>query len=139
MRRLVLTSTRPPTPDTGSGTSGTLRWCIEQANLNPGSTIDFALSANRLITLASDLPILNADVTIDGGTNNITISGADHHRIFFANTGQIKIENLTLANGFAQGGDGDSGFEGNGGGGGMGAGGALFVRGSLDGHTQPPA
>jgi autotransporter-associated beta strand protein len=133
----MTTFTVTSTADTGSGsgTSGDLRYCIENANLFPGSTIQFDPSlAGDTITLASDLPMLDADVTIDGGTNNITISGADQHRIFFANTGQIKIENLTLANGLAKGGDGGSGLEGNGGGGGMGAGGALFVRGSLDGH-----
>jgi hypothetical protein len=115
---------------------GTLRSAILFANTHPGTTINFSSDLGlSTIVLSSELPLLDSSVTIDGGANQITISGAGQHRIFFADIGNIAIENLTLANGFAQGGDGGSGPDGNGGGGGMGAGGALFVRGSLDGHT----
>jgi hypothetical protein len=91
--------------------------------------------AHQTIILNSDLPLLDGNFTINGGANHLTISGAGQHRIFFADSGHIRIENLTLADGFAHGGDGGNGIDGNGGGGGLGAGGALFVRGSLDGHT----
>jgi hypothetical protein len=115
---------------------GTLRSAILFANTHPGTTISFVSDlAFSTITLSSDLPLLDSSVTIDGGANHITISGAGQHRIFFADSGNITIKNLTLANGFAQGGDGGNGPAGNGGGGGMGAGGALFVRGSLNGHA----
>src|SRR3974390_1444597 len=96
---------------------GTLRSAIHFADAHPGTIITFAKNlAHHTITLSSDLPLLDTNVTIDGGANHITVSGAGEHRIFFADTGNIKIENLTLANGFAQGGDG--GGVGNSGGGG---------------------
>ena len=115
---------------------GTLRSAIHFANAHPGTTITFAAKlAHHTITLSSDLPLFDSKVTIDGGANHITISGGGQHRIFFADRGHITIENLTLVNGFAHGGDGGAGQLGDSGGGGMGAGGALFVRGSLGGHT----
>src|SRR6516165_12018667 len=115
---------------------GTLRSAILYADAHPGTIITFASKlAHHTITLASDLPLLDSNVTIDGGADHITISGAGHHRIFFADSGHITIRNLKLANGFAQGGHGGVGGDGISGGGGMGAGGALFVRGSLNGHT----
>src|SRR5689334_16372145 len=114
---------------------GTLHSAILYANAHPGTTIKFAsFLAHQFITLSSDLPLLDSNFTIDGGANHITISGAGQHRIFFADSGHITIKNLTLADGLAQGGSGGNGPSGNSGGGGMGAGGALFVRGSLDGH-----
>jgi hypothetical protein len=42
----------------GSGSSGDLRWCILQANANPGSTI--TLGANPVLT--QDLPPITASV-----------------------------------------------------------------------------
>jgi hypothetical protein len=102
---------------------GTLRSAILFANAHAGTTITFAARlAHHTITLSSDLPLLDRSLTVDGGANHITISGAGQHRIFFADAGDITIKNLTLANGFARGGGGGSGFDGNAGGGGMGAG-----------------
>ena len=61
----------------------------------PGTTITFASDlAHHTITLSSDLPLLDTNVTIDGGANHITISGAGRHRIFFADSGHITIENV---------------------------------------------
>jgi hypothetical protein len=110
------------------GGSGTLRAAINFANANPGTTIIFANNiANQTITLTSELPLIEGNGTvIDGGSNNITISGNDEFRIFFVGDGtstvSATIENLTLAHGLAKGGDGAGG-----GGGDAGFGGAIFV------------
>ena len=110
-----------------------LREAIELAKLAPGhSHIGFAVGG--IITLNASLGryggnlFIDQDVSIDGdsdgdGDGDVTISGGDRARIFFINSGAVTLENLTLADGIAQGGDGN-----NAGGGGMGAGGAVFVR-----------
>jgi gliding motility-associated-like protein len=58
-------------PGTGAGTSGSLRYCITQANLSPGPhAINFTgMASGSTITLSSDLPaIIQPDVTIDATT-----------------------------------------------------------------------
>lgn len=51
--------------NTGSGTSGTLRWCIGQANLSAGPhTINFSVAGT--ISITSSLPALLQSITIDG-------------------------------------------------------------------------
>lgn len=130
----------PGTSSDGSTTVGTLSWAIAQANAFFGPHVidiqtDVALSGPTS-------PILNS-VTITG--NGHTIDGGGATRIFMigvdaatlasteaigsilAERPQVVINNLTLADGLAQGGDG-----GNGGGGGMGAGGAIFVNQTAD-------
>jgi hypothetical protein len=94
---------------------GSLRSAILYANAHPGTTIKFASNlAHHTITLSSDLPLLlDGRFTIYGGADHITISGAGQHRIFFADSGNVTIKNLTLANGFAKGGDGGIGVLGN--------------------------
>ncbi len=99
---------------------------IASANASTDAVNTITLTAN--ITLSDDLPLLQAQ----GGTTLIvngagfTIDGQGAHRIFFADSGNVQIENVTLANGHAQGGDGGDGS--SAGGAGMGAGGALFVN-----------
>ena len=115
------------------GSPGTLRYAINQANANPGSTINFAAHLPT-IALTADLPPINADMTIVGGTGD-GISGSGAHRIFFVNAGTVVINNLILQDGVAQGGTGGSGS--GGGGGGLGAGGAIFIRGNDGGRTAP--
>ena len=62
------------------------------------------------IMLASDLPQIVHDLTIDGaGAAGLTISGADLHRVFWAENGDIAIDSLTVAHGLAQGGAGGEG------------------------------
>ena len=74
---------------------GTLRSAIHFADAHPGTIITFAKNlAHHKITLSSDLPLLESNVTIDGGADHITISGAGQHRIFFADSGHITIENV---------------------------------------------
>lgn len=78
------------------------------------------------------LPPLNSDMTITGpGSNNLTISGASNVRIFYAKSGMITINDVTLANGMARGGSGSLG-----GGGGMGAGGALLMHEGITGNLD---
>jgi outer membrane autotransporter protein len=105
---------------------------INGANASTDAINTITLGSN--IALSQALPILNpqsgSQLVIEGGGN--TIDGQNQQRIFFANTGDIAIRDVTLANAKAQGGNGGNNF---GGGGGMGAGGAVFVRGDLDGHA----
>ncbi len=118
------TYTVTSTADTGD--AGTLRWAIDQANANAGSTINIANNLGT-ITLGSSLQIITQAVTINGGTGN-SISGNNLYRIFFVDTASstaaVNISNINLIDGRAQGGAGGSG----GGGGGLGAGGAIFVN-----------
>ncbi len=107
------------------GSPNTLRWAIEQANASPGSTIQIQNNLGT-ITLTEALPIITTGMTINGGAGN-AVSGNNLNRVFFVytanSTDAVNFQNLTIANGYAKGGDG--GFSG---GGGMGAGGAIFVN-----------
>ncbi len=80
------------------------------------------------IALSSELTV-GRDVTIEGG--GFTIDGQNQTRLFFVESGSVTIQNTTLANGRARGGDGGDGgngyWPGAGGGGGLGAGGLVFV------------
>ncbi len=65
----VLAVPIPPVNSTAdTSVPGTLRYAIEQANLNPGSTITFAFSGTGpfVILPTTDLPDIIAPVTIDG-------------------------------------------------------------------------
>jgi uncharacterized protein with beta-barrel porin domain len=123
--------------DNGTGTTaGTLSYAIAQANANqasnPGSssTISINLSSGSMLTLSGALPLIDANVTINGGgTTGLTISGNGAHQVFFVDSGNVVIENLTIANANSLGGTGgNTAPAGGGGGGGLGAGGALFVN-----------
>src|ERR1700731_5139945 len=89
--------------------SGTLRSAIAYANANAGTTITFDSSiAGQSITLTHELPlILGNGTVIDGGTNNLTISGADKYRAFFIGTRICSVspsaENLTTRRPLAKG------------------------------------
>jgi hypothetical protein len=129
----LATYTVTATNDSGVGS---LRNAIEQANVSVGKDIiEFdptAFTAPRTITLESQL-IIKDSIEIKGiGANLITISGdknrnstndAGDTRIFFIQSGEISISNLTLANARAQGRDGGTG------GAGAGLGGAIYVDG----------
>src|SRR5262245_40873090 len=89
-------------------TAGTLRWAIERATANPGDTINFdGCVALEPITLGSALPIITTSVTINGAGSRV--DGNDLYRIFFVNTANstdvVSINNLTLRDGYAKGGD----------------------------------
>ena len=108
--------------------SGMLRYAV--LNAPKGATITFDPGlAGLVITLDGSSPNnhikITQDVTIQGpGANLLTISGGNSTRIFFIAGGNVTISGLTLANGFAKGGDGALG----GGGGAAGMGGAIFVN-----------
>jgi len=112
---------------TADAGAGSLRAAIIAANGDPGSIITFDTSlANLTITLASALPAITTDMTIDASTTdvdanvitqNITISGANASRVFFVSSGSVDFRFFTIANGHVA---GDAGTDG--GGGGLGAG-----------------
>ncbi|NNV57687.1 MopE-related protein, partial [Limnovirga soli] len=109
--------------------AGSLRQAIDNANNNAGAdVIDFSNTlANQTITIISPFLVITSDLTISGsGAPNLTISGGNASRIFWIQNGTITIQNLTLADGYAKGGDGS--------GGGMGAGGAIFMH---EGRQDP--
>ena len=120
--------------------AGSLRGLL--ATAGAGTTIYFSPSiAGSTITLAycpSGVSqqcglIVPAGVTIDGQTNHITIDGAKAYRIFQI-SGNTTINNLTLQNGRAAGGNGGNGEAGGGGGAGMG--GAVFAQGTGNTFTN---
>ena len=96
--------------DTVNGNANpTLRDAITYANANPGTTITFnSALGNSTVTLASALPIITGNNTsIDGGSNNITVSGDSLVRVFFVGVGaspvSATIANLSIASGKAGG------------------------------------
>jgi VCBS repeat-containing protein len=147
---VVTVANDPGTSSSGATTVGTLSWAIAQVNATNSSsqTIDIQVAGTIVhpegyLTLAGPLsPIFNS-VTING--NGAFIDAQNLTRIFMvgvdsdtmndprwagsiiAERPQVAINNLTLANGLAHGGDSAGG-----GGGGLGAGGALFVNQSAD-------
>ncbi|MCY7327483.1 MAG: right-handed parallel beta-helix repeat-containing protein, partial [Saprospiraceae bacterium] len=117
--------------NTNNSGAGSLRQAIDDANSNPGAdVITFSVPANSTITVVSPFLVITDDVTIDGaGSSNLTLSGNNASRIFWIQNGTITIQNLTLADGYAKGGDSRTG------GGGMGAGGAIFMHEGKEGGT----
>lgn len=120
-------------------TEAELVTAIDKANANINRDASNTINVSANITLTAPLPPLglrdaagtpeaNSPLIINGNGN--TISGGNSQRIFFANAGEIAINDVTLADGRAKGGDGGTGNVGESGGGGLGAGGALFVRGA---------
>ena len=93
---------------------------INAANANGGAD---TITIGGDITLAGLLPAITGATIVNGG--NFTISGGDQTRLFFVDAaGQAVVFNdMTMADGRAQGGAGAGG-----GGGGLGAGGAIFVN-----------
>ncbi|MDQ8697097.1 hypothetical protein RCO24_00005, partial [Hyphomicrobium sp. LHD-15] len=114
------------TSTSDDGTPGTLRWAINQANAAGAGTHTIAIQAGlSSVALSGDLPALNnagANITISGNGN--TLSGEGDYRGLFVYSGQVRIEDLTIQNAAAKGGDVAQAA----GGGGAGLGGALFVN-----------
>jgi CSLREA domain-containing protein len=72
--------------------------------------------------------------TFDAGNQKITITrdSSVNMRLFYvASSGNLKLKNLTLTNGYARGGDGGNAPYGGGGGGAAGLGGAIYNAGSV--------
>ncbi len=126
---LPLTAATYTVTNTDDSGAGSLRQAILDANANPGADVIDATGVSGTITInpANYFLVITDDVTINGpGQANLTISGGGASRIFWIQNGTITITDLTLADGFAKGG--------NGGGGGMGAGGAIFMH---EGRQDP--
>ncbi len=87
----------------GVGDSCTLRQAINLANASAGmDTITFSL--NGTITLTSTLPTISTTMTLDGSGQAVTVSGANSYRVLnVASTGNLSIDNLTIANGHTTG------------------------------------
>ena len=108
-RRLLSAFTVDSTADDGS--SGTLRWAIEQANAASGATtIDFdptAFATSQTIELASgQLELSNeaGPLTIDGPSAGVTISGGGLSRVFQIDQGvAASMSGLTIVDGDATG------------------------------------
>ncbi len=111
--------------------AGSLREAIGAAA--SGDTIEFALTGT--ISLSSQITI-DKQLTISGpGETNLTISGGNSTRVFFLDNGaDVVINDLSIADGRAVGGNGGNsgsktGYGGNGAGGGGGAVGAgIFIN-----------
>src|SRR5438270_9827581 len=59
---------------TGAGTSGTLRWCIAQANVASGKdTINFSVSGT--FTVGSNYPVISYPLYINGYSSSGTTQG----------------------------------------------------------------
>ncbi|MBS0652041.1 MAG: autotransporter domain-containing protein [Verrucomicrobia bacterium] len=115
--------------NTGTGTTGTLRYCINQANNAAGpNTIQFGIAGP--ITLTQSLPPIGSSIsTIDAMGNAITIAGGSSFQAFFIapNSSGLTFQNtggsIAVQNAASIGGAGGQSF----GGGALGAGGGLFV------------
>ncbi|MFN7119468.1 MAG: hypothetical protein ACK4TA_21920, partial [Saprospiraceae bacterium] len=118
--------------NTANSGAGSLRQAITDANADNTATaanphlID-ATGVMGTINVTIDpanlqfFLVITNHITIKGsGQANLTISGNGTNRIFWIQNGTITLQDLTLADGYAKGGDG--------GGGGMGAGGAIFMH-----------
>jgi hypothetical protein len=103
--------------------AGSLRQAILNANGTAGLDTINILVGNT-ITLTTGELVISDDTTING--NGVIVSGNNSSRVFFVNSGTVSLQNLTVANGRAQGGSGGS--SGAGGGGAAGMGGGLFIN-----------
>ncbi len=112
----------PVTNNNDSG-AGSFRAALLAAA--PGDTIQFAAGVGgQTITLLSDLPGINQNLTINGPATPATINGSVSFSGFYVQSGTVVINNLNASDCFIFGGSGGS----SGGGGALGAGGGVFVN-----------
>ena len=128
-----------------AGDEQTLRNAIFQASndfaddgLVQGGPYTITLTAS--ITLTKSLPMIRTDmpggggpgITIDGA--GVTIDANSSGRVFFVESGRVLIQDVTIINAFARGGNAGNAANssGGGGGGGLGAGAAIFVDDDAD-------
>jgi len=83
------------------GDQCTLRAAIQETNAAvTNDTIDFSLPANTTIVLTSLLPDINGgDLVMTGPASGVTISGNNLYRVFKVVAGNVRLLNLTIANG----------------------------------------
>jgi hypothetical protein len=93
---------------TGSGFVGDLRYALTQADLNPGSTIEFSVSGTIQVTTA--LPDVSANMSIDGpGPGTLTVKAAAGSKFSVINVDSgttASISGLTITGGNANAGGG---------------------------------
>ncbi|MCG3138356.1 MAG: hypothetical protein HJJLKODD_02219 [Phycisphaerae bacterium] len=86
----------------GYNVRGTLRYCIAQANANPGpDSIKFIV--NGTIYLTSALPVIEEDLEITGpGSTQLILDGAGKYRVLQIDPGaKVIISAFTIAHGYA--------------------------------------
>jgi hypothetical protein len=99
--------TRLADANAGTGLRGTLRYCINYANNNPGTdAIDFTVTGT--IPLTGELPHLASDMSIIGpGTDLLAVDGQNHVGgcgIFYVEPGAtVAISGLTITRGSGDG------------------------------------
>jgi hypothetical protein len=85
---------------TNNSGAGSLRQAIIDANAAAGADVIDLTGVTGTITLASALPTITSDITINGpGQANLTISGNDVYRVFDVNTGTFTLNNVTVSHG----------------------------------------
>jgi len=95
------TFTVTTTSDSGAGS---LRQAIIDANTTAGSDVIDASGISGTITLASALPDITTDITINGpGQSSLTITGVDTYRVLYVTGGSLSINNLTMSHGLNNG------------------------------------
>jgi autotransporter-associated beta strand protein len=100
-------------------------------------TIQIATSDLRLTSPLEAASVMAGETLTINGMGN-TLDGGGAEQGLFIYSGQVNINNLTIANALAQGGaGGDGAFLGKAGGGGAGLGGGLFVAGTANGGAAP--
>jgi hypothetical protein len=77
---------------------GSLREAIVTANGN-GQDDLITFTASGVITLSSTLPAIRSNLTIDGAGLDIRISGDEAVRVMVVLSGNVRLQNLTMANG----------------------------------------
>jgi LPXTG-site transpeptidase (sortase) family protein len=77
--------------------AGSLRQAM--ADLCPGGTITFG--GDTSITLTSDTLTVDKDMSIDGTGHSVTVSGGYTLIVFTVYSGEIRLNHLTITNGFA--------------------------------------
>lgn len=108
--------------NTADSGAGSLRQAIFDANAAGGTnTIDVQNGLGTITLTSGDLNALNSNITLNGNGN--TLSGNNAFRGLFVYSGTVAINDLTIENAVASGGD-----AGQAAGGGAGLGGALFVK-----------
>jgi hypothetical protein len=90
----------------GTGNTGDIRYCINQANLsgNAGSTITFDKALGSTIFLSGNELAIAQNMTIEGPVGGgLSITGQGESRIFdvTSSTAKVTISNLTITNGNA--------------------------------------
>jgi outer membrane autotransporter protein len=128
---LILFCTTPTGPaqaatfnvtNTADSGAGSLRQAIFDANAAGGTnTIEVQNGLGTITLTSGDLNALNSNITLNGNGN--TLSGNNAFRGLFVYSGTVAINDLTIENAVASGGD-----AGDAAGGGAGLGGALFVK-----------